>query len=191
MKSACIILAALLLAPCMAEEEGPVADLPETLVLTDGRAFEKWSVMRETESRVTVRHAKGATIIEKRLLPPGVLAKYPITGVESPPAGSQTTVDVEPPSGRVSFSNIAVRATDASETYVRYAWNVTVHNRISTPRKVTPRLKFLDKEKFLLDDAMGETAVVYPGESKVISSKSLIRTELWDATDIYQVEEFR
>lgn len=51
---------------------------PTTLALSDGRVFEAWSVIRQNDDSITIKHAKGAAKIMKELLPPEVLAQYPI-----------------------------------------------------------------------------------------------------------------
>src|SRR4051812_4515358 len=60
------------------------APSPEPLELSDGRTFEAWSVIRQTDDTITIRHAKGAAKIAKELLPPEVLAHYPIVTPRPP-----------------------------------------------------------------------------------------------------------
>lgn len=48
------------------------------LELSDGRVFDSWSVLRQSDDSLTIKYPKGAAKISKALLPPDVLAKYPI-----------------------------------------------------------------------------------------------------------------
>lgn len=48
------------------------------LELSDGRVFDSWSVLRQSDDSLTIKYSKGAAKISKALLPPDVLAKYPI-----------------------------------------------------------------------------------------------------------------
>jgi hypothetical protein len=71
-KSACVLYLAISLAGFAS------AQVQEPLELSDGRVFQSWSVIRQTDDSITVRHSKGAAKIMKELLPPDVLAKYPV-----------------------------------------------------------------------------------------------------------------
>ncbi|MEO6993142.1 MAG: hypothetical protein ABI273_05915, partial [Lacunisphaera sp.] len=48
------------------------------LELSDGRVFDSWSVLRQSDDSLTIKYSRGAVKISKALLPPDVLAKYPI-----------------------------------------------------------------------------------------------------------------
>lgn len=48
------------------------------LTLTDGRTFAEYRVVSQTAARVTIRHQGGMSVVEKSLLPPELLAAYPI-----------------------------------------------------------------------------------------------------------------
>ncbi len=52
--------------------------LAADLKLSDGRTFTDFQIVSQTPMTVMVRHAKGAAKVQKNLLPPDVLAKYPI-----------------------------------------------------------------------------------------------------------------
>ena len=54
------------------------------LELSDGRVFESWSVIRQTDDSLTIKHAKGAAKIMKELLPQDVLVQYPIVVPTAP-----------------------------------------------------------------------------------------------------------
>jgi hypothetical protein len=48
------------------------------LVLKDGRVFKEWKVMSVSAGYLTIRHADGAARVAKELLPPELLAKFPV-----------------------------------------------------------------------------------------------------------------
>lgn len=54
------------------------AEKAHPLKLADGRVFTEWTITGETASAVFVKYKGGGAKIAKKLLPPDVLAKYPI-----------------------------------------------------------------------------------------------------------------
>jgi len=99
----------------------------EPLELSDGRVFEGWSVIRQTNDTLTIRHAKGAAKIAKELLPPEVLAKYPIV---TPPPPAPATLPLPPePQGldKPTKGERSISARDtASDTDVRWTCRAAV-----------------------------------------------------------------
>lgn len=85
-----LLLATSLLASAAAPTQPP-------LELSDGRIFHDWSVMRETDDSITIRYPKGAAKIMKLLLPPEVLANYPVVEPPAPPPPPPAEPPPEPP----------------------------------------------------------------------------------------------
>lgn len=104
-----------------------VAPNQELLELSDGRIFEAWSVIRQTDDTVTIRHAKGAAKIAKELLPPDVLARYPIVSPQ-PPVVASTLLPPEPQGlDKPTKGERSISARDtASDTDVRWTCRAAV-----------------------------------------------------------------
>lgn len=102
---------------------------PRILKLTDGRTFENWSVIAETDFTVTIRHAKGGTKVMKNLLPPEVLSLHPI--VEPPPTvwgASAPRADPLPePAGLIKKANCQRSIETTDELFGRTRkWQIEV-----------------------------------------------------------------
>lgn len=108
---------------------GLFAGVPNSqpLELSDGRVFEAWSVIRQTDDTVTIRHAKGAAKIPKELLPADVLVHYPI--IVPPPAVVASTSLPPEPQGldKPTKGERSISARDtASDTDVRWTCRAAV-----------------------------------------------------------------
>lgn len=100
---------------------------PEPLELSDGRIFEDWSVIRQTDDTITIRYAKGAAKIAKELLPPELLARYPIVTPE-PPVAAAASLPPEPQGlDKPTKGERSISARDtASDTDVRWICRAAV-----------------------------------------------------------------
>ncbi len=72
----------------------------EPLRLTNGRIFENWTVLGQTNSQITIKYDGGAAKVDKKLLPPALLAKYPVVAekfadIVPEPAGVQRKSNAE------------------------------------------------------------------------------------------------
>ena len=72
-----VAISGLFLAICLPGFAGEAPN-ERSLVLSDGRVFNSWTVIQQADDSVTIKHSKGAAKIMKSLLPPAVLARYPI-----------------------------------------------------------------------------------------------------------------
>jgi len=102
------------------------------------------------------------------------------------PAASEEPPEKEPVDGEVTLVKFAVRELEGGSSHTYFAWTVKVANRTDKPKRLTSWLYLYDKDRFLLDDAMGDAITIPAGATTVISDKSLTKTELWKQVDTYR-----
>ncbi len=99
----------------------------EPLELSDGRIFDGWAVLRQTNDTLTIRHSKGIAKVSKELLPPEVLAQYPIV-VPPPPVVAAPALPPEPQGlDKPTKGERSISARDTiSDTDVRWTCRAAV-----------------------------------------------------------------
>jgi hypothetical protein len=99
-----------------------------SLLLSDGRVFNSWSVIRQSDDSVTIKHSRGAAKVMKALLPPEVLARYPI--VQAPVAMPDPLPPEPEGLDKLTSGERSITARDpVSGTEVRWTCRIAVKGK--------------------------------------------------------------
>lgn len=83
--------------------------------------------------------------------------------------------------------DFGARVTESNSTWSKWAWKATIRNNSDAPIKAIARIKFLDRDGFVVDDDAAPSFVVAPRSSYDVQSYDLVNADVTEKIASYKV----